>query len=91
MKLDGYDVEIGDSVFDVARGPGVVESITGNEFVVAFRDFSTTYKPTGHGGFAWRTLYWRNPIPVPPSKSDKVHETATRIYHVLYQELKRLQ
>lgn len=91
MKLDGYDIEVGDSVYDVARGPGVVEAILEDEFVVAFRDFSMTYKPTGHGGFQFRTLYWRNPVPVAPSKSDAVHEKAQRLYHVLYQELKAQQ
>ena len=91
MKLDGYSVEVGDPVFDVARGPGTVESVSETDFVVAFRDFSTTYKPTGHGGFAYRTLYWRNPIPVPPSKDDAVHKLAERLYHVVYQELKGSQ
>ncbi len=88
MKMDGYDVLVGDSVFDVTRGPGVVESVGDDRFVVAFRDLATTYTGTGHGGFSRRTLYWADPVPVAPSKDAGVRDLAGKLWASIYQTLK---
>ena len=88
--MDGYEVSVGDSVFDVARGPGVVEAVGDVDFVVAFGSsgFSTTYRPTGHGGFKWRTLYWADPVPEPPSKDPEIRTLAAHLFQGLYKSLK---
>jgi hypothetical protein len=75
-------------VWDVTRGPGEVESVGTDGFVVAFSDVSITFRSTGHGGFSRRTLYWADPVPSPPSKDPAVRELAGRLYHALYDCLK---
>ena len=88
MKLDGYDVEVGDPVWDVCMGPGHVEAIQGDAIVVSFGTHSLSYASTGHGGYRYRTLYWKNPIRTTPAKCDKVFELAGKIEQAVNQVLK---
>jgi len=72
MKLDGYDVIVGDTVHDVAFGPGKVVSLRDldDKFEVRFvQGNSGLYRTTGIGpALQRRTLFWTDPVLFVPSK-----------------------
>lgn len=72
-SLDGEPVVAGDSVYDMVWGPGSVLTVqmSGN-FVVRFAGTRTgTYTPAGvNTRYPGRTLYWRNPVIVVPTKDE---------------------
>jgi hypothetical protein len=75
MIFDGSPVLVGDSVFDLAYGPGIVVELKPVEqrFIVRFGQRYVGYTLSGVGNFDRKTLYWRDPVlslPVPKS-SDK--------------------
>jgi len=70
MQFDGSNIFVGDSVYDLAYGPGVVVELKPNEnrFVVRFGERYVGYNLNGQGNFDRKTLYWRDPtdsLPVP--------------------------
>lgn len=72
-SLDGELVVVGDRVYDMVWGPGVVAQLqlSGN-FVVRFAGTRTsTYTSAGvNTRYPGRTLYWRDPIIVTPVKDE---------------------
>ena len=69
--LDGYELNKGDSVYDVALGAGVVKLLTdaGGVTVEFGLGRVGSYGPGGVSRrFQNRTLYWHNPIVVTPDK-----------------------
>ena len=72
MKLDGFDVEPGDPVYDLFFGDGMVKSLTADDrAVVQFGQRVFTYDSRGVGQHGRRSLYWHNPIVLVPMKDDK--------------------
>lgn len=76
MLMDGYEVAVGDRVFDLTNQWGTVEQLlVDNRFVVVFSEGTTyrriTYSTSGISSrFRARTLYWHDPILVAPAKPD---------------------
>ena len=64
MKLDGEEIQVGDWMFDVVFGHGVVEHIDPktNTFLVLYGNRRYNYTETGRSNFPQRTLYWKDPI-----------------------------
>lgn len=72
MFLDGFEVERGDSVYDLYLGVGTVKQITGEDKIeVVFGRQHWTYDHRGVGRHGRRSLYWRNPILFTPAKDDE--------------------
>jgi len=71
--MDGYAVAIGDTVYDTAYGTGrVVMIMSGGRFQVVFPQ-GRSYVYSGGGvnsRFTIRTLYWRDPVIVIPTRED---------------------
>lgn len=72
--MDGEAVKIGDEVYDILFGTGTVYELTvDNRLKVRFSGVGREgiYNTSGVSG-RWnaRTLYWRDPVLVPPVKSD---------------------
>jgi hypothetical protein len=70
MQFDNSTLVLGDSVHDVAYGPGTVVELKPVEqrFVVRFGQRFVGYTLQGVGNFNRKTLYWRDPtdaLPVP--------------------------
>ncbi len=74
MKLDGFDVKVGDSVYDIVFGFGEVVALhidSQDRFSVKFGSRRIqTYNEDGYGQFRRRTLYWHDPIVVIPAKQE---------------------
>lgn len=88
--LDGQQINLGDSVFDVALGPGVVKLLTeaGGVTVEFGRGRVGSYGPGGVARrFNNRTLYWHNPIITAPDKAaarwDILREAVAALAHSL--------
>lgn len=91
MKLDGFEVKLGDAVYDTILGAGVVVSLHDDSeerrFTVRFGQHrQLTYNEQGFCHHKNRTLYWKNPFIVIPVKDDGLWElqkelcmTATRL------------
>lgn len=88
MTLDGYEVVVGDRVYDLAMGHGVVESIANDQITVWYNTHGYPYDSRGHGPFRQRTLYWANPIQTVPSKDPGVRDLAGKLYNAVNQVLK---
>lgn len=76
MQLDGEAVLVGDQVYDLVRGEGVVrELITAADmFSVQFpngRRF--TYNQAGASAGGVRTLFWSNPVVFTPAKGSRTN------------------
>lgn len=75
MQLDGFEVLVGDSVYDVAMGAGQVVSLRdlNDRFEVRFSDGrSCLFSTSGIGPFIQRrSLYWCDPVTFIPSKDPK--------------------
>lgn len=79
MKLDGFNVAIGDSVYDLILGAGKVISLhedgIKSRFTVKFGEYrQLTYDENGFCHYKQRTLYWKNPIVVIPVKQEAIWE-----------------
>lgn len=72
--LDGSEVNIGDRVFAVGYGSGsVTELLTDNKFRVYFAISQRTVTFDSNGVMARmqaRSLFWRDPVLVPPMKDE---------------------
>lgn len=72
--MDNETVSVGDSVFGVGYGVGkVVELLSEGKFRVAFAVTGQTLTFTHDGRLPRslsRSLYWKDPVVVPPSKDD---------------------
>lgn len=69
--MDGQLVELGDRVFDVAFGAGVVTYLAPDGGTTVTFDTNRTigYNAAGNTRrFTHRTLFWHNPIAVAPPK-----------------------
>lgn len=77
--LDGYPVIEGDTVHDVVMGSGVVEVSTQESITVYYGTQRITYLTGGKGPWPMRTLFWRNPILVTPSKNDDLWSLQTEL------------
>lgn len=72
--LDGYNVNVGDSVFDMVWGAGTVEQImVSDRFTVRFGPARVgVFSSSGvNARYSGRTLFWKNPVLVPPTKDDR--------------------
>lgn len=70
MVLDNYEVEQGDSVFDIILGVGTVLSVEPIRCRVGFEG-SRDVVYSGNGAlFGKKRLYWRDPIMFVPGKND---------------------
>lgn len=84
MELDNKPLAVGDSVYDLAFGLGIVQSITLG-FQVRFPGgFEQAYNETGIGQFPNKTLYTARPeIPIPfsdPMKNVQFERTVRAIH-----------
>jgi hypothetical protein len=75
-QMDGANVVVGDSVYDILYGPGTVQQLLpADRFLVVFAAVggqkSFSYNSTGISPrFPARTLYWHNPVVVVPTKRE---------------------
>lgn len=81
MKMDGYELLVGDGVYDVVFGPGKVDRVTEAEdrFWVIIGKRNECYDSKGNGRFGCRTLYWRDPVIVPPHKDDAAWAQTSKV------------
>jgi hypothetical protein len=71
MKLDGFDVLLGDSVYDLFFGVGHVRNLTSDgRAVVSFGARAFTYNNAGVGQHGRRSLYWHDPVQIIPMKDE---------------------
>jgi len=72
--LDGYNIELGDGVYDVLFGQGrVTELLSDGRFRVAFshKNSLMTYEGSGVSArYTRRTLFWHDPVIMYPPKGD---------------------
>lgn len=89
MKMDNCDILVGDRVQDVIFGAGTVDRINEDEgrFWVLIANRNECYDSKGNGRFGVRTLYWRDPIIVAPSKDEKTWERVSAIATATYKIL----
>lgn len=75
VTLDGETVDLGDRLFDLVHGQGVVVETyaLSNQFRVEFgNDKRVVYDGVGMSRFfRTRTLYWHDPMIALPVKSDR--------------------
>ena len=91
--LDGYDVNIGDKVFDVAHGIGdVMEMLVEDRFRVRFATGQYfAYDSTGTTKrYPRRTLYWHDPVISLPHKDDTKWSAAAAIGRAVVDQLRLL-
>ncbi|WP_333679886.1 hypothetical protein [Dyella sp.] len=89
MKLDGYDVEAGDPVYDLFHGEGRVKSVTADgHAVVVFGGRFMTYDDRGIGQHGRRSLYWHNPILLTPMKDEAAWNLQRRLNQAIAAELR---
>lgn len=90
-ELDGYEVNLGDTVFDVVYGMGTVkELLADGRFRVYFAGKNRfVYGSDGRRVDAKtrRTLYWHDPVIAVPAKDDiswtKLRQLATALIEVM--------
>jgi hypothetical protein len=73
MKFDGSTIKVGDAVYDLVAGGGIVSLVqeTEKRFAVKFGAKTFYYNPAGAGIHNKKTLYWRDPIGnYAPTKND---------------------
>lgn len=72
--LDGYDVRVDDTVYDVAYGAGKVTHLADNgSITITFSDGRQAgYLEGRTRRFPQRTLYWKDPIVAVPPKDAKL-------------------
>lgn len=90
--LDGDPVKLGDVVHDVVYGAGrVIELRPDGRFRVQFNAVRTVvYSSTGHSrNNRGRTLYWRDPVLVVPTKDDAIWGVIQRAVRSLVAEIRR--
>lgn len=89
MRLDGQLINVGQSVYDIAFGAGIVNSITlGVGLSVQFPDgFSQAYNENGKGQFANRTLYLAPPDVFAPLLDTQKRALFGRMARALYIEM----
>jgi hypothetical protein len=90
--LDNDPVAYGDHVYDVVYGQGeVIELRPDGRFRVEFSAFRTVvYNSTGHSkNNRGRTLYWRDPVLVTPTKSDATWTLIQRLVTAIITEMRR--
>lgn len=93
--LDNETVNLNDSVFAVGYGVGrVTELLTDNRFRVRFAltDQTLTYGSDGVMSRARsRSLYWKDPVVVPPSKDDGFWNALRPAIRALVESLRPIQ
>lgn len=89
MRLDGQLINVGQSVYDLAFGAGIVNSITlGVGLSVKFPDgFSQGYNENGKGQFANRTLYIAPPDIFTPLLDVQKRSLFSRVARALHTEM----
>lgn len=89
MRLDGYEVDPGDPVYDLFFGDGRVANITADgRAVVAFGPRVFTYDERGVGQHGRRSLYWHNPVLLVPMKSEASWSLQRRLNMAIAGELR---
>lgn len=90
MVFDGAELNLEDSVYDVAYGSGRIIEINDKTFTfrVAFGARAFLYDLQGFGTFPRKTLFWRDPIQgfVPPKNTMK-WDTFCNIRNAVAKEL----
>lgn len=92
MQMDGYDVNIGDSVHDLIFGAGKVERLVKEQdrFWVKFGPNNLRcFSNQGFGNFQERTLFWKNPITIIPHKHDEAWDMTVAISNSVAKHLGR--
>lgn len=85
--LNNEVVNIGDKVYDVAKGYGSVVSTQFNEIQVRFNDGQRiTYDSVGKYAGVKR-LYWHNPVVIEPTKDNKLWGTLVNCLKSIHQHL----
>lgn len=70
LELDGSEIKIGDSVYDIANGYGAVAEIRDRFFTVQFLNRRRiTFKDNGMLN-GMRRVFWHNPLVIAPPKSE---------------------
>lgn len=77
MLMDGEAILVGDFVFDMQHGGGAVTAlhVPDGLLMVRFSSIPITFKYKENGvrdGASNRTLFWRNPVVIAPTKSETV-------------------
>lgn len=68
LQLDGFDINIGDKVYDIANGYGNVSEVTDNKFTVLFLNRRRlTFKGNGNLSGVKR-VFWHDPLILAPPK-----------------------
>lgn len=92
--LNGETLKLGDSVYDILHGYGVVDSVNRDgSFAVKFSEGVTQFY--SRGGFIGpkRRIYWRDPITIDPPKRERfwrIYVTSAKAQFVAMQELCRM-
>jgi hypothetical protein len=76
MTLDGFDIDVGDVVFDTQRGPGTVTEIRaleGSVVVLFHSGRMSSYTGNGANNLNQKTLFWSTPVAFTPPKMAAQH------------------
>lgn len=84
--LDGYPVNVGDSVYVLGIGSGTVTSINSEGgFSVKTGNGEIYYRDGGYIGNQ-RRVYWEDPMIITPPKNRKFWKAFVAVTKVLYQQ-----
>lgn len=89
MRLDGQLISVGQNVYDLAFGAGIINSMTiGVGVSVRFPDgFSQAYNESGKGQFANRTLYIAPPDIFAPLVDTQKRALFGRVARAMHTEM----
>jgi hypothetical protein len=90
--MDGFDVKVGDHVYDLILGGGAVKGVAEDRITVVFNNGVTrVYSKSGVSPSVGqkRTLYWADPFEYvpPPSKDPTVRATLGHLYAEIARQL----
>lgn len=87
MKMDGYEVQAGDAVFDITFGHGTVHRIDSQNgvFHVRYGQRAIAYLPNGQSDrSSRRTLYWQDPVFFVPAKDSTAWRYMTEAFKAMW-------
>jgi len=87
--IDNEEVFIGDSVYDVIHGNGIVTQVTGTSFSADYSGKVYNYATGGfYNGFPRQRVFWSDPIIGHPTKNDAIWSIVSRMVIALLDELR---
>lgn len=90
-RIDGEYVKLGDSVFDIQKGNGVVDGVySDGRFSVRHGGGSIYYNDGGTIGNTRQRLFWHDPIQVHPPKSARFWRIYNMAAASLYKSMAEL-